>query len=149
MNRDQLSELLADLRRHEIVRCLSEEVRRSRIYWLTEVGLLCQRRLYEEAGMDWTPPVLLAIDWTLVAWVCYSHRTAVLKALSRPMQPCEIKRRARMLDEGVRMSANNVRDVIRLFLAKGIVVPVRDKKRRHLLYDLTTKGVLLRFLLMS
>jgi hypothetical protein len=87
------------------------------------------------------------IDWTLFGWVCFSHRAAVLKALTMPLQPATIKRRARSQVPGLRMSANNVRDVIRLFLEKGIVRPVHLRKRTFPAYEPTATGQALRELL--
>ena len=67
------------------------------------------------------------LDWQLYGDVCYSHRAAVVRVLTEPMQPAQIKRKALFKDSRIRMSANNVRDVIRLLLAKGIVEPVMVK----------------------
>ena len=38
------------------------------------------------------------------------------------------------------MSANNVRDVIRFFLANEIVERVRERRRFHPLYQLSSEG---------
>ena len=46
------------------------------------------------------------------------------------------------------MSANNVRDVIRLFVASGIVRSVPGKRRAHPRYELTMLGDVLRTLLL-
>ena len=63
------------------------------------------------------------------------------------MQPTTIKRRAKQQDQKIKMSANNVRDVIRLFLQKEIVKPVKVRKKAHLRYELTESGKQLRQLL--
>lgn len=63
------------------------------------------------------------------------------------MQPSEIKRRARVHDPTLRMSAGNVRDVIKLMLARGIVIKVLRRKRAHPQYGLTEDGLHLRELL--
>ncbi len=47
------------------------------------------------------------------------------------------------------MSANNVRDVMRLFLAHDIVRPVRIRRKAHLHYELTETGQKLRQLLLA
>ena len=52
--------------------------------------------------------------------VCFSHRAAVIQALDRAMQPAAIKRKAKSQNPDLKMSANNVRDVIKLFLQRGI-----------------------------
>jgi len=64
-----------------------------------------------------------------------------------PMQPSELKRRARLMDSDLRMNANNVRDVIRLFLAKGLVAIVRIRKQKHPSYVLAIAASALRELL--
>jgi len=88
-----------------------------------------------------------SVDWNLLGWVCYRHRAAILKTLSEPLQPSAIKRRARARDPTLRMSANNVRDVIRLFKQRGIVQPVYLRKKKHPRYELTDVGKTLRQLL--
>lgn len=113
--------VLYRLRRQGRVECLNPEARRSRVYARTGT-----RRE--------------GVDWELYGWVSYSHRRAVLLALDEPRQPAGIKRRARFLQPGIRMSANNVRDVIRLFHARGIVRPVHVRKRAHPRYELTRLG---------
>ena len=58
----------------------------------------------------------------------------------RDMYPAEIKRRARFKNPGIRMSANNVRDVIQVLLKEGIVEKVEIRKKAHLRYRLTGLG---------
>ncbi|CAG0986007.1 hypothetical protein PHYC_02027 [Phycisphaerales bacterium] len=65
------------------------------------------------------------------------------------MQPSEIKRRARRQDSSLRMSAGNVRDVVKLLLARGIVAQVRLRKRAHPMYELTDIGRQLRQALLN
>ena len=73
---------------------------------------------------------------------------AIIKAMKEPLQPATIKRRARSLDPNLRMSANNVRDVIRLLLDRGIVRRVEIKKKRHPRYELTELGRVIQELLL-
>ncbi len=127
----------------QFLRCLNPQARRSRLYWLTTRRAAYSER-FGSARCDHQP----SIDWDLYGWVCYSHRAAILKALTHPLQPCEIKRKARFDNPALRMSANNVRDVIRLFVVKGIVRSVRGKRRAHTRYELTTLGDALRTLLL-
>jgi len=141
--------LLRALRRRSLVRCLNEEARRSRVYWLTRAGRDCQRQFRALRGL--APPALTLpeVDWALYGWICFSHRAAILKALDEPLQPSAIKRRARCQDDGLRMSANNVRDVIRLFVQRGIVHQVMVRKKAHPRYELTRTGRMLRELLFA
>jgi hypothetical protein len=110
------------------------------LYWLTRVGTACQRRLRQAKGLAPIGHELPEIDWGVYAGVCYRHRGAVIKAMAEAMQPAAIKRRARFQNPQLRMSANNVRDVIRQFLAKGVVQQVRIKQRAYPRYVLTELG---------
>lgn len=123
--------------------CLNSSAQNSRLYWLTENGHHCLQKLIKH----YHKPKLPDIDWTLYGWTCYTHRSAIIKMLIQPMQPSEIKRLFRLQGTHIRISANNIRDIIRLFLSKGIVRPVKLKKRAHLLYELTDLGTKLRQLL--
>jgi hypothetical protein len=123
--------LLARLRQRGVVRCLNPHARRSRVYARTDA------RLPE------------GVDWALYGWVCYSQRRAVLEALDVPRYPAAIKRRARYLHPGIRLSANNVRDIIRLFRARDIVTPVDVAGRAHPHYTLTAQGEVLQRLILE
>jgi len=141
------SYLLWELATHCILTCLNTSSRRSRLYWLTRLGQVTQRTLREEAGLEEAEYDFPLVDWTLYGWVCFTHREAIIRAMDQPMQPSEIKRRAISRNPTLRMSANNVRDVMRLFLAKGIIQSIRIRKKKHLRYELTPTGQQLRTLL--
>lgn len=119
------------------------------MYWLTQPGKECQSRLQQERGLGALRNDFRIVDWELYGWVCFSHRAAVLTALREPMQPSQIKRDARSQNPALKMSANNVRDVIRLFLKRGIVerLPGR-RKRSHPQYQVTEEGYKLRVLML-
>ncbi len=109
-------------------------------------GRACRRALglNVESFEEYAAP---NIDWELYAWVCYSHRSEIIKAMDKPRSPAEIKKKARATNPWIRMSANNVRDVIRLFKKKGVVEEVWEHRRAHPLYKLTGIGEVLRQLL--
>ena len=65
------------------------------------------------------------------------------------MQPAEIKRILRLHKPDIKISANNVRDIVQLFLAKEIVRPVKIRKKAHLRYELTDSGNKLRQLIIQ
>ena len=146
---DTCSLVLKGLAGSGLVTCLNGRARRSRLYWLTQPGKRCQSRLQQERGLGDLRNDFPILDWELYGWVCFSHRAAVLTALREPMQPSQIKREARSQDPALTMSANNVRDVIRLFLERGIVerLPGR-RKRSHPRYQLTDVGTRLRILVL-
>ncbi len=146
---DTCSLVLKGLAGNGLVTCLNGRARRSRLYWLTQPGKECQSRLRRERGLGALRNDFPIMDWELYGWVCFSHRAAVLTALREPMQPAQIKRVARSQNPALKMSANNVRDVVRLFLERGITERVPGvKNRSHSRYQLTKEGAQLRVLLM-
>lgn len=80
------------------------------------------------------------IDWGLFGEVCYSHRSTIIKTLVRPMQPSEIKRRARFNNPRLKMSANNCRDAICFLRDKEIVSSIKINHNFYLHYELTEIG---------
>ena len=133
-------EVIPQLAACGLVRCLNENARRGRLYWLTKLGESCQPGLLKQLDKKPLEHCVPELDWELYGWVCFNHRSAIIKVLTEPMQPATIKRKARARAPTLHMSANNVRNVIRLFLAHGIVHPVRVRKKAHLRYELTELG---------
>lgn len=148
MSLDSCSYVLWELRIYGLVCCLNPGARRSRLYWITKLGKVCQKELCKSRNLPSVVHYLPELDWNLYGWVCYSHRAAVIKTLDAPMQPAAMKRKARFQDRSLRMSANNVRDIIRLFLMKGIVNQVMLKGKTHPRYELTEAGKDLQSLLL-
>ncbi len=149
LSQDQCSMILGKLTLCGLVKCLNPTATRSRLYWLTPVGILCQKKLTKDKTLPDIAKDLPDIDWELYGWVCYNHRAAIIKTLTEPMQPATVKRRAKQQNPKIKMSANNVRDVIRLFLQKEIVKPVKIRKKVHPEYELTESGKQLRQLLVQ
>ncbi len=146
---DTCRDLIPRLASRGIVRCLNGNARRSRLYWLTQRGKTVQAQLTGLTPSNTPDSAIGSTDWELYGSVCFSHRSEIIKTLTEPLQPSEIKRRARSRNPDLRMSANNVRNVIRLFLAQGIVRPVRVRKKAHLRYELTELGRTFQALLRS
>lgn len=146
---NQCSVILGQLMLCGLAKCLNPTAKRSRLYWLTPVGILCQKKLNKENTLSDITKCLPGIDWELYGWLCYNHRSAIIRVLTEPMQPAIIKRKATQQNSDLKMSANNVRDVIKLFLQKGIVKPVKVRKKAHLKYELTEPGTKLRALLLN
>lgn len=147
---DSCSHVLSAFVARGLAICLNPAARSSRLYWLTEAGRQCRTRLFPasaEAPLGPLQDDFAGIDWALYGWVCFRHRAAVISVLGEPMQPARIKRRIRQLKPGARISANNVRDIIRLFLQKGIVRSVLARKKAHPRYELTEVGARFRKLL--
>ena len=146
---DTCSYLIAKFVDVGLLVCLNPKARNGRLYWPTGKGHQCRRKLYRDKNRLYDEPELLEIDWRLYGWICFSHRSAIIKILTHPMQPSEIKRLFRIQGTHIRISANNIRDIVRLFLSKGIVRPVKIRKKAHLRYELTDIGIKLRQLLIQ
>ena len=129
--------------------CLNSKSNSSRLFWLTDEGLQLRKKLFQNHNLSYKQPVLSNIDWSLYGWTCFAHRSSVIKILTYPMQPSEIKRLFRLQGTHIRISSNNIRDIVKLFLAKGIVRPVKVRKKAHLRYELTDLGIKLRDLLIK
>ena len=143
---DRCSNVLLTLQRHGVVRYLNPTATRNRLFWLTEAGKDAQRELGDGLSVTHDHP---AIDWELYAAICFSQRSEVIKTLTYPMQPSQIKRRATFQNPGLRMSSNNVRDVIQYLKRYGIVRPVVLKKKAHPGYELSEIGLHMRRLLLQ
>lgn len=143
---DQCSNVLLTLQKHGVVRCLNPTAMRSHLFWLTRAGKDAQRDLSQGACPSHDYP---EIDWGLYASVCFSQRSEVIKNLTYPMQPSQIKRRATFQTPGLRMSSNNARDVIQYLKRHGVVRPVELKKKAHPGYELTEISLQMRRLLLQ
>lgn len=133
------SKVLRELRTRGLVTCLNPSASSNRVHALTRQGV--RYRSNRSSGcVSGHAHHFPKTDWELYGTVCYRHRAAVIKAISSPMQPSEIKRRALTQNPHLRMSANNVRDVIKFLLKTGIVQQVRIPKKAHPRYELTTQG---------
>ena len=147
IGKDTCSYLLSKFASKGIVSCLNPTARSSRLYWVTELGKEYQRELspdYPDLDEDF-----LKIDWELYGWVCFSHRATIIQILTEPMQPAGMKKKLRLIGSKIPISANNIRDVIRLFLQKRIVQKVFVRKKIHPQYELSEIGTKFRRLLAS
>jgi len=146
---DTCSYTIAKLTAKGLVTCLNQEARNSRLYWITELGRDCRKQLHQDKNLPYKEYDLPSVDWSLYGWLCYSHRAAVIRFLTEPKQPSEIKRTLRIYKPDVKISANNIRDVVKLLLEKGIVQKVFVRKKAHPRYELTELGHKLRQLLIQ
>ena len=137
---DTCSYIFGKLAAKDIVACLNPSARNSRLYWVTELGQKCQEQLHQELSLPEKAYDIPSVNWELYGWVCFNHRAAIIRILTEPLQPSEMKRRLRYLNSDIRISANNIRDVIRLFLRKGLVQKVVVRKKAHPRYKLTELG---------
>ena len=145
---DACSYILWELAVYEVVHCLNKQARRSRLYWLTDLGIACHKKLREQELLPRLDYELPDVEWNLYGLLCFNHRSSVLGAIRKPIQPAAIKREARSQNPLIRMSTNNVRDVIRFFLEKGVVSKTYIKGKAHPRYQLTDAGRHLQTLLL-
>ena len=146
---DTCSYLLGRFTIKGILICLNPGAIKSRLYWLTKIGIRFRKQLHQDLSMTYKEYTLLNIDWHLYGWINFNHRKAIIRILTIPMQPSEIKRVLRIHRSSVKISANNIRDIIKLFLARNIVRPVKIRKKAHPRYELTDLGIKLRQLLIQ
>lgn len=137
---DAVSAALREMSGKGLLTCLNAHARTSRLYWLSLLGIRHHKRLLKERDEAPCSYELCTIDWQLYGWTCYRHRSAVLKAISGALQPAEIKRLLYRRRSSIRISANNVRDIIRLFEKHGIVHRVHIRKKKQPRYELTEAG---------
>ena len=137
---DTCSYVVAKLVDKGLLICINQEARSSRLYWFTDLGAKCCRMLHQDLGLLYEEYDLSGIDWSLYGWICFSHRSIVVKTLVVPMQPSEIKRAIRKRNVNAKISANNIRDIMRLLLNKGIVQQIFYRKKAHPRYELTELG---------
>ena len=146
---DTCSYVVAKFAAKGLVICLNPKARNSRLYWVTNVGRHCRKQLHQDLNMSEKAHDVPNVDWDLYGWVCYRHRAAIIRSMASPMQPSEVKRVLRVHRPTIRISANNIRDVIKLLLEKGLVQKVFVRKKAHPRYELTDPGSQFRKLLMQ
>ena len=136
------SYLLKKFAARQLCVCLNPDAGNCRLYSLTELGQKIQNRLKKEMNLPITDtdPIFDDIDWHLYGWICYNQRSLVLRSLTQPMQPSEIRRNIRHRFPLAKISSNNIRDVIHLFEKHDIVKRVYLKKKAHPRYELTDIG---------
>ena len=136
-----------ELHLYGIVVCLTPERQQGRVYGLTLRGIRCKQRVCTRAHNASQLPFDPMFDWNVYGWLCFSQRRACLLTLNGPMQPATIARHAarahrdRPFDATrIRMSANNARDIVKLFLKQGLVTTVQVRRRAHTHFTLTELG---------
>ena len=147
MREDCCSYVLQELSAYRLVYCLNSGARRSRLYWLTNKCKQYQKKILKTHRLPIYDYDFTIVDWKLYGWVCYSHRAAIIKAITEPMQPASIRRKIKQLFPDMKISANNVADILRLFLKERIIKPVNIPQKAFCHYELTELGNKLQTLL--
>lgn len=141
--------VLGELLEAQLVQCLTTHATGSRVLWLTRLGERVQRDLRGASEHAPNGAPFPIVDFHLFSMACFSHRAAVLRALDRPLQATEIRRRARVTNPAQRMNSSNVRDVLGVFRRHHLVLPVRRRKRSFPRWALSEVGWSVRELLIG
>lgn len=139
--------LLWSLMAKGVTCCLNPDATANRLHWLTDLGVECQTRMRGADGRPTVNPILPDLPWSLYGELLFRHRAAVVLALNGPVRACEIRRRAISRDPGLRMSANNTRDVMRFLVDRGVAKPATVPELRYPHFALTELGLQLRQLI--
>lgn len=139
---------LRKLAKRNLVRCLNPGAPASRLYVPTSTGQTCRKQL-DGAVSESQHATSAQLDWNLYGWLLYRHRSAILKALTSPMQPPDVKRAAKARDPTLRLSVDHCREALYDFVKKGIARTVPTKIERFKCYALTELGQRFRELLLG
>jgi len=144
---DTCSYILAECQARGICLCLNAEASSSRLYYLTKLGLKLRQRLTGNHGTDQVD--LDSVDWDLYSWACFRHRSAVVKTLTELMPPPMIRKHLMLKNTNLKISRNNITDILKLLHEKGLIEKVFIKKRKHPWYKPTEQAQQIRKLLLS
>ena len=79
------------------------------------------------------------VDIDLYAWIIRgTRRTAIVKAMEKPMTPCQIHKKSKEYNE--KISLNNTSDTLRSFDKKGIALCINKEAKTGRIYQLTPAG---------
>lgn len=141
------SHLIRHMSRHGVVRCLTPSSRGNKVWWLTTAGERIQAACVRQQGTKRRKVQVLQVSWEVYSKVCFRHRMAVMRAVRGRMRVSQIKKQACERDRSLRISDNNVRDVLRVLATMGLVSRTRVKKK--VLFELTAVGKEMQQLLAS
>lgn len=123
-----------------LLKCLNPKAQRSRLYFLTFNGLKQQKKLRASLLLPKLKHDTPDINWKLYGRCIYSQRSVVIKTIDEPMQPSQIRRYAVINNPKLKMSSNNVRDIIYWLEKQNIVTAVKVKRKAYKHYVLTEIG---------
>ncbi len=151
IDRERCSHLIRTLAEQGHISCLNALAARSRLYWhegsaMSHPPVKNQESPTSAAALP--HDLIEHVDWELYGWLCFSHRSAVLRALDEPRNAASLRRAARFADPSLRMSSNNARDVLTAMSERGVVAREPQPNRRTV-YHLSDSGRLFRRLLLG
>lgn len=139
--------VVAELREHGLIECLTPNIQRGRLYARTTLGESVWSLIKKRSASEPPANKLPAEDHLAYASVCYRHRSVVVRGLGMPRQASQIKHWIRSNLPGAKISANNVRDVLRKLIRIGIVYRTNSDHEYYPVYALTKRGQRFRDLL--
>ena len=149
LSEDACSYTLIEFRARKLARCVNPKAARFRLYLLTRMGWQCRLIVIGKSDSKRGSRRFPLEFWRLYAEMLYPHRSAVIRTLIRPMQAAEIKRRASLSDSNLRISASNVREVLKFLLRQGIVRRFLVRRSAYPRFQLTDLGEQLREVLLE
>ncbi|MFN3167771.1 MAG: hypothetical protein ACE37H_11980 [Phycisphaeraceae bacterium] len=139
--------VVAELREHGLIRCLTPSIQRGRPYIRTKLGDSVWSQIVCKATAKQVSLKLPAKDHDAYSRVCHRHRSTVVRGLGVPRRASQIKQWIRSNLPGAKISVNNVRDVLGKLCGLGIVHRVNDRDEHYPVYALTERGQRFRDLL--
>ena len=97
------SRILKDFTARGLTTCLNPAAKNSRLYHLTALGQQYQNQLCQELNLTAKEYHFPEADWDLYGWLCFSHRSAIVKIITEPMQPSNMKRQIRRRNPKVKI----------------------------------------------
>lgn len=137
LEKDNSKEVVRELRTYGLVYCLTPQARRSRLYWLTPLGIQCCNALRIESGLPAQRMQLPSVSWDAYAFTCFAHRSAILRNLHTPSRVAALREGILFAEPGIKLSDHALRDCLHALEDQGLVT---KETLPHLLYDLTPLG---------
>lgn len=139
--------VVAELRRYDLIRCLTPGIQRGRPYVRTALGEAVWSLIDWQSASEMTKIDLPTEDQDAYARICHRHRSTVIRGLGVPRRASQIKQWIRSNLPGAKISVNNVRDVLVKLCGLGVVYRVNDQDEHYPVYALTERGQRFRDLL--
>jgi hypothetical protein len=126
--------------------CRNSDSQRGKLYDLTDAGEVVLKQIANERGIT----VRYWIDWKLFACLAFNQRSDVLLTWRNPnesLRAIEIKERAQKQKPSTKMSANNVRDVLRYLTENALVIKILKPRSTFPRFEITELGWIYRIML--
>lgn len=123
--------------------CLNPESNKGRLYQLTPMGIELRKILSNELGTTSEVKILFGIEPDLYSWVTRGKaRRSIILAIKGTMTANAIRKAAEKYNKNLPRVNNFL--TLNSLIKKGIVISRHDNKLRRLVYQLTSKGILIK-----